>query len=214
MNDSMVQAISTDDKDSEVDEMDEIAEMEAEPEVRTGVKPEVEAIEDDVKASSAEEPVDEAVIDEVADAMTSEDNALPQEIVEETTIVEAEKEEMSENSAELPSEDEAFMAPEADSSRVRSAEATEIQIPEVFLHAECRKGISASVAKMPILVTFEVGKKSIRLGDLEILQEGFIFECENPIKTSVNICANGQLIGKGDLLNIEGRVGVRVMEIY
>ena len=114
----------------------------------------------------------------------------------------------------LSPEESNAAAPTADASHIKPTEAMEIQVPEVFLHAEYRKGTGASVAKMPILVTFEVGRKSIRLGDLETLQEGFIFECENPLEMSVNICANGQLIGKGSLLNIEGRIGVRVTEIY
>ncbi|MDR3143324.1 MAG: FliM/FliN family flagellar motor switch protein [Puniceicoccales bacterium] len=116
--------------------------------------------------------------------------------------------------AELPVEDRNLRAPTAEVAHIKLAEATELQIPEAFLHAEYRKGTRASVAQMPVHVTFEVGRQSIRLGDLESLQEGFLFEGGNPVDASVNICANGQLIGKGSLLNIEGRIGVRVTEIF
>ncbi|MDR0728203.1 MAG: FliM/FliN family flagellar motor switch protein [Puniceicoccales bacterium] len=116
--------------------------------------------------------------------------------------------------AALPAGDGDLKAPKAEAAHVKPAEATEVQIPEAFLHAEYRKGTRASVAQMPIRLTFEVGRQSIRLGDLESLQEGFLFEGGNPMDASVDICANGQLIGKGSLLNIEGRIGVRVTEIF
>ncbi|MDR0444720.1 MAG: FliM/FliN family flagellar motor switch protein [Puniceicoccales bacterium] len=164
---------------------------------------EEEEVKDEVIDSDEEEVVAEAVDDA---PVASEGDPLPEEATQE--------EAGEETSAELSLEDQSMAAPKTDSSRIKSAEATKIQIPDVFLHAEYRKGTSASVAEMPILVTFEAGRKSMRLCDLETLQEGFIFECENPVQASINICANGQLIGKGSLLNVEGRIGVRVTEIY
>jgi flagellar motor switch/type III secretory pathway protein FliN len=176
-------------------------------------QPSASAENEDLEAEEVKDKVidsdEEEVASEANDDATAASGGDP--LHERETQEEAKEEVLSE---ELSLEDGSVAVPKADSSRVKPAEATKIQIPEVFLHAEYRKGTSASVAEMPILVTFEAGRKAMRLRDLETLQEGFIFECENPVQTSINICANGQLIGKGSLLNVEGRVGVRVTEIY
>jgi flagellar motor switch/type III secretory pathway protein FliN len=171
---------------------------------------------DDLEEKAVEEPDDE-VLDEEGEMETEkeeEEEDSAEEEMAQDAVEEKELPVMEEMPTELSPEDNAIEAPTAEPSHVQPAEAAAIPIPEAFLQAEYRKGTSASVAKMLIVITFEVGRKSIRLGDLETLQEGFIFECENLIETSVNICANGQLIGKGNLLNIEGRIGVRVTEIY
>ncbi|MDR2420398.1 MAG: FliM/FliN family flagellar motor switch protein [Puniceicoccales bacterium] len=179
-------------KEEAVDEVDDV---EVKDDLSTSQESDEAAVEEEISTELAAEESDSAA--PTADAVTKEESIASEEVP-----------------IELSPEERDTAAPAADAAHIKPAEAVEIQVPEVFLHAEYRKGTGASVAKMPILVTFEVGRKSIRLGDLETLQEGFIFECENPLEAAVNICANGQLIGKGSLLNIEGRIGVRVTEIY
>ncbi|MDR2377743.1 MAG: FliM/FliN family flagellar motor switch protein [Puniceicoccales bacterium] len=173
---------------------------------------EEENVEESVEGQEGEggaEAIDgEEGSDEALSPDAGEENSPSPEVEKTPAAVEQEM------PAELPAEDRNSKAPTADAAHVKPAEATEVRIPEAFLHAEYRKGTRASVAQMPIRLTFEVGHQSIRLGDLESLQEGFLFEGGNPMDASVDICANGQLIGKGSLLNIEGRIGVRVTEIY
>lgn len=63
---------------------------------------------------------------------------------------------------------------------------------------------------LPISLTFEVGRKTIPLQELNSIKPGYSFELDNLADTPVSIHANGRLIGHGELLKIEDRVGVRV----
>ncbi|MDR2806768.1 MAG: FliM/FliN family flagellar motor switch protein [Puniceicoccales bacterium] len=70
------------------------------------------------------------------------------------------------------------------------------------------------VEKMPIVLTFETGRQRITFGELEKIKEGYTFECANPIDAPVTIFANDIPIGIGELLDVEGRIGVRIIEFY
>jgi flagellar motor switch/type III secretory pathway protein FliN len=70
------------------------------------------------------------------------------------------------------------------------------------------------VEKMPIVLTFETGRQKITLGELEKVKTGYTFECGNPVNTPVTICANDTPIGTGELLDVDGRIGVRIIEFY
>ncbi|MDR1435333.1 MAG: FliM/FliN family flagellar motor switch protein [Puniceicoccales bacterium] len=73
---------------------------------------------------------------------------------------------------------------------------------------------SVPLEKMPIVLTFETGRQKITIGELEKIKEGYTFECGNPANSPVTICANDTPIGTGELLDIDGRIGVRVIEFY
>jgi flagellar motor switch/type III secretory pathway protein FliN len=70
------------------------------------------------------------------------------------------------------------------------------------------------VGKMPIILTFETGRQKITIGELERIKAGYTFECGNPVNTPITICANDTPIGSGELLDIDGRIGVRIIEFY
>jgi type III secretion protein Q len=67
---------------------------------------------------------------------------------------------------------------------------------------------------MPIILTFETGRQKITLGELEKVKAGYTFECGNPVNTPVTICANDTPIGTGELLDVDGRIGIRIIEFY
>ncbi|MDR1366497.1 MAG: FliM/FliN family flagellar motor switch protein [Puniceicoccales bacterium] len=73
---------------------------------------------------------------------------------------------------------------------------------------------SVPLEKMPIVLTFETGRQKITIGELEKVKEGYTFECGNSIEAPVTICANDTPIGTGELLDIDGRIGVRIIEFY
>jgi len=223
MDDAEKKAAPAADEDLELDELEDSGDGEVDEELTEETEASEEAPDETAEDEEAPAGAAESGEGEIPPEEGTAEEADPEKNVSSPTPApkaagktpgkgaKAVKEELPEK---LPPEDAALEAPVADSARIQPAEATEIQIPEAFLHAEYRKGTSASVARMPILVTFEVGRQSLRLGDLETLQEGFVFACENPMPAAVNLCANGQLIGRGSLLNIEGRIGVRVTEIF
>ena len=69
-----------------------------------------------------------------------------------------------------------------------------------------------AIEDMPVTLTFETGRHKISVGELEKLKEGYTFECGNPVEAPVTICANDLPIGIGELVDIDGRIGVRVIK--
>ncbi|VBB42651.1 hypothetical protein TRIP_B200791 [uncultured Desulfatiglans sp.] len=70
---------------------------------------------------------------------------------------------------------------------------------------------AAEINDIMIGLTFEVGRKTISLGELMHLHPGYTFELENPLDKPVAIRANGKRIGWGELVGVANRIGVRVL---
>lgn len=70
---------------------------------------------------------------------------------------------------------------------------------------------SGLIDDVPVRVTFDLGEREISLGDLRSLQPGYLFNLGRDPRSTVSIRANGRLIGEGELVDIEGRVGVSVL---
>ncbi|MEZ8037517.1 type III secretion system protein [Vibrio splendidus] len=68
--------------------------------------------------------------------------------------------------------------------------------------------------KLPIELTFDVGQQTITLEQLNALQPGFTFELNQPISNPVTMRANGRIIGECELVSINERLGVRVLELF
>jgi len=67
--------------------------------------------------------------------------------------------------------------------------------------------------QLPVELTFDVGQQTITLEQLNSLQPGFTFELNQPISSPVTMRANGKIIGECELVNINERLGVRVIEL-
>ncbi|WP_218122604.1 FliM/FliN family flagellar motor switch protein [Propionivibrio dicarboxylicus] len=57
---------------------------------------------------------------------------------------------------------------------------------------------------------FDLGERSITLGELKALRAGQVLELDRPLGTLVNVRANGRLIATGELVDIDGRLGVSI----
>lgn len=65
------------------------------------------------------------------------------------------------------------------------------------------------VDAVPVRLTFSLGERQLTLGELRSLQPGETFDLSRPLASGpVIIRANGAWVGTGDLVEIEGRVGV------
>lgn len=66
---------------------------------------------------------------------------------------------------------------------------------------------------LEVALRFEVGELSLTLGELKSVQAGHVFELAQPLNRSpVRILAHGNLLGKGHLVAVGDRLGVRVAE--
>jgi type III secretion protein Q len=70
------------------------------------------------------------------------------------------------------------------------------------------------IKEISIRVSFDLGERSISLKELCVLKPGYVFELGRDLRRSVNIRANGKLIGEGELVDIDGQTGVSVLRFY
>ena len=66
-----------------------------------------------------------------------------------------------------------------------------------------------AVADIPVKLTFDLGERSLTLAQLQSLQVGATFDLQRPLADGpVMIRANGALVGTGNLVQIDERIGV------
>lgn len=66
---------------------------------------------------------------------------------------------------------------------------------------------------IPLNVEVVVGSTVLTLGELLHLTPGSVVELEQDIETPVDIKVNGKLIAKGEIVIVEDRFGVRIIDI-
>lgn len=71
----------------------------------------------------------------------------------------------------------------------------------------------ARLDDIPIRITFDLGDRTVGLGELQALMPGYVFNLGRDPRACVCIRANGQLIGEGELVEIDGRIGVTVLRL-
>jgi type III secretion protein Q len=65
--------------------------------------------------------------------------------------------------------------------------------------------------KLPVTLSFDLGQRSVSLAQLRSLQPGQVIELTRPISGgTVQLRANGALIGSGELVEVDGRMGVSI----
>ena len=69
------------------------------------------------------------------------------------------------------------------------------------------------LADIPVRMSVEVGSTAIKLSDLMELNEGSIVELDRQSHELLDIMANGTLIAKGEVVTVNGRFGIRVVEV-
>lgn len=72
----------------------------------------------------------------------------------------------------------------------------------------------ASLDEMPVQLTFDLGHKTVSLAQLRQLGEGQALPLDRPVQSGVTIRANGAVIGQGQLVDIDGQLGVLVSQLH
>ena len=67
-----------------------------------------------------------------------------------------------------------------------------------------------SIADIPIKLVFEAGRVELPLGRLEALGEGHVFPLDRPFDETVDIVAQGRIIGRGEIVTLDGFAAVRI----
>lgn len=66
---------------------------------------------------------------------------------------------------------------------------------------------------LPVRLSFDLGERTLPLSELRALQPGHVFNLGRDPRASVLIRANGKLVGEGELVDVEGRVGVALLRL-
>lgn len=65
-----------------------------------------------------------------------------------------------------------------------------------------------SLSELPLKLTFDLGDRTIELGELQSIEPGYVFDLGRDLRQAVIIRANGMRVGEGELVDISGRTGV------
>lgn len=90
------------------------------------------------------------------------------------------------------------------------------QLEFIAMHATPQPPLTDPVSdleQLPVQVTFEVGRQTVDLHRLATLQPGTLLDLACPLNGEVRILVNQQCLGTGELVNIEDRLGVRVVRL-
>jgi flagellar motor switch protein FliN len=64
-----------------------------------------------------------------------------------------------------------------------------------------------------IRVSVEVGSTTMRLAELINVAEGSVIELDRATGDLLDLFANGTLIARGEIVGVEGRYGIRIVEV-
>lgn len=65
---------------------------------------------------------------------------------------------------------------------------------------------------LPVDIRFQLGRQLITLAELRSIKPGYVFETALNVEKPVTIIANGVKVGIGEIVDISGKIGVRVTE--
>ena len=74
-------------------------------------------------------------------------------------------------------------------------------------------GLPARIEDIDVRLTFDLGDKLMTVGHLAAVQPGQVLALDAALPRLVRIRANGRLVGRGELVQLDDRVGVRVLEL-
>lgn len=73
---------------------------------------------------------------------------------------------------------------------------------------------SMSEDDIPVTLCFDPGRLELTLAELRQLGSGSVLELPGPADAPVRITVGGRCVGTGELVEVEGRAGVRVLRIF
>ncbi|HZY20517.1 MAG TPA: type III secretion system cytoplasmic ring protein SctQ [Ramlibacter sp.] len=67
--------------------------------------------------------------------------------------------------------------------------------------------------QLPLRLAFDLGERQLTLGELRGLQVGQSIDLARPLSSAVSLRVNGALVGTGELVEIDGRLGVTITSL-
>lgn len=73
--------------------------------------------------------------------------------------------------------------------------------------------MSGLAADIPVQVVAVLGKRSFNLQDLMAFHVGQVVDLYRPANETVDLVVGGKLIAKGELVSIDGKLGVKIVKL-
>jgi type III secretion protein Q len=97
-------------------------------------------------------------------------------------------------------------------------EETYEQIAEAAVHADPEESgdnaAQGGIERIPVMLEFVLQQNKITIGELGQLHAGQVIDLAPDAEKSVLVLANGAVLGRGELIQLEDRLGVEMIDIY
>lgn len=67
---------------------------------------------------------------------------------------------------------------------------------------------------IPVQIVAVLGKKSVTVKDIISMRMGQVIELNRLPNEAIDLVANGKLVAKGELVEVDGRLGIRILKIF
>jgi type III secretion protein Q len=74
-------------------------------------------------------------------------------------------------------------------------------------------GLGESLSELPVKLSFDLGERTLTLAELQALDVGSALNLDRPLQDFVTLRVNGVVVGEGQLVEMEGRLGVMVSRL-
>jgi flagellar motor switch protein FliN/FliY len=66
---------------------------------------------------------------------------------------------------------------------------------------------------IPMRITFELGRRNMQVRDILLLRPDSVVEIPKSAGENLDVYVNGKLVGFGEILEMEGKAGVRLTDL-
>ena len=70
------------------------------------------------------------------------------------------------------------------------------------------------INKVPVQLTFDLGDKTLSFNEVKQLRPGYVLDLPASLPEVVQIKAQNRQIGSGELVEIDGRIGIRIISLF
>lgn len=109
------------------------------------------------------------------------------------------------------------LPPPADAAQDAAPHAPFLTVVQSWTHAmpdlDTPLQDAADLLAIPVRLSFDLGEISLTLAELRALQPGQAIRLGHPLAGAVRVRANGALIGEGELVEIDGHLGVALRRL-
>lgn len=79
---------------------------------------------------------------------------------------------------------------------------------------EAQHSNAEQINKVPVQLTFDLGHKTMSFNELKQLRPGYVMDLPGNLPEVVKIRAQNKQIGTGELVEIDGRIGIRILSLF